>query len=74
MDGITEGSSTSDKCRISGGSGGFNVSVIDQKLFVWGANTAMKMNGAIAGDSATVRKQFTARQWVALIEFCGVET
>ena len=34
----------------------------------------MKMNGAIAGDSTTERKKFTARQWAALIGFCGVET
>ena len=32
------------------------------------------MNGAIAGDSATGRKQFTARQWAVLIGFWGVET
>ena len=43
-------------------------------LFVRGANTAMKMNGAISGDSATGRKKFTARQWTALNGFCGVET
>ena len=34
----------------------------------------MKMNGAIAGDSETGQKKFTARQWEALIGFCGVET
>ena len=34
----------------------------------------MKMNGAIAGDSETGRKIFTARQWEALIGFRGVET
>ena len=43
-------------------------------FFVQGANTAMKMNGAITGDSTTGRKIFTARQWVALIGFFGVET
>ena len=39
-------------------------------FFVRGANTAMKMNGAIVEDSATGQKKFTARQWAALIEFC----
>ena len=39
-----------------------------------GANTAMKMNGTISVDSTTGRKKFTARQWAALIGFCGVET
>ena len=34
----------------------------------------MKMNGAIAGDSTTGQKQFTARQWAALMGFFGVET
>ena len=34
----------------------------------------MKINGAIAGDSETGREKFTARQWTALILFCGVET
>ena len=34
----------------------------------------MKMKGAIAGDSTTGRRKFTARQWAALIGFCGVET
>ena len=34
----------------------------------------MKMNGAIAGDSATEWKKFMARQWAALVGFCGVET
>ena len=29
----------------------------------------MKMNGAIAGDSSTGRKKFTASQWAALIVF-----
>ena len=43
-------------------------------IFVRGANTAMKMNGAIAGDSKTGREKFTARQWATLIGFCGVET
>ena len=39
-------------------------------FFVRCANTAMKMNG----DSTNGRNIFTARQWVALIGFCGVET
>ena len=43
-------------------------------FFVRGANTTMKINGAIAGDSATGRKKFTVRQWAALIGICGVET
>ena len=34
----------------------------------------MKMNVAIVGDIATTRKKFTARQWEALIRFCGAET
>ena len=34
----------------------------------------MKTTGAIAGKSETGRKKFTARQWEALIGFCGVET
>ena len=45
-----------------------------ESFFVQVSNTAMKINGIIAGDSATGRKQFTARQWAALIGFCGVET
>ena len=45
-----------------------------ERIFVRGANTAMKMNGDIAGDSTIGRKKFTARQWEALIGFCGVET
>ena len=43
-------------------------------FFVQGANTTMKMKGAIAGDSVTGQNKFTARQWAALIGFCGVET
>ena len=72
LDGSTEGGSISDKCRISGGSGGFNFSVISRKYFVKGANTAKKMKGAIAGNSEIWRKKFTARKWAALIGFCGV--
>ena len=50
-------------------------SVSQSKSFlVWAANTAMKINGAIVGDSTTGWKKLTARQWVELIEFCGVET
>ena len=45
-----------------------------ESFFVRGSNTAMKMNGAIAVDSATGRNKFTARQRAALIGFCGVET
>ena len=33
----------------------------------------MKINGAIAGDSTNGRKKVTARQWAALIGFCGVK-
>ena len=44
-----------------------------ESCFVQGANIAMKMNGAIAGDSETGRKKLTARQWAALIGFYGVE-
>ena len=68
MAGSTEGDITSDKCRISGDSSGV------ENLFVRGANTVMKTNGTIEGDSETRRKKFTARQWEALIGFCGVET
>ena len=32
------------------------------------------MTGDISDTSATEWKKFTARQWVALIGFCGVET
>ena len=39
-----------------------------------GTNTAMKINGAIAGYSETERKKFTASKWAALIRFCGGET
>ena len=70
----TEGASTSDKCRISIVSSGIDVSVTFQKFFLRGGNTAMKINGAIAGDSETGREKLTARQWTALILFCGVET
>ena len=45
-----------------------------ESFFVQGENTAIKMNGAISGDSATGWKKFTVRQWAALIESCGVET
>ena len=55
MTGSTEVGSTSDKWGISGGSGDINVSVTGQKQIVQGENTAMKMNSAIAGDSATGR-------------------
>ena len=44
-----------------------------ESFFVRGVNTAMKMNGSIAGDSTTGRKKFTSRQCAALIGFCGVE-
>ena len=33
-----------------------------ENVFVRGANTAIKMNGAIAGDSANGRKKFRAMQ------------
>ena len=39
-----------------------------------GANTAMKMNGAIAVDTATDQKKFVARQLSAQIGYFGVET
>ena len=75
MSGSTESGSTSDKCRIVGDSRGVIVSVTGQKIFYMrGVNTAMKMNGTIAGDSTTGRKKLTARQRAALIGFCGVET
>ena len=74
MFGIIEGGSTSDKCGISGGSGGGNVSVTEKNNFVQSANMAMKINGAIAGYSATGKKKITARQWLALIGFLVVET
>ena len=45
-----------------------------ESFFLRGANTAMKMNSAIAGDSKIGRKKFMVRQWAALIGFCGVET
>ena len=45
----------------------------DLNRVAYGGNTAMKINGAIAGDSETGRKKFTARQWAALIGFCGIE-
>ena len=52
-----------------------SISVSQAKiLFLQGANTSMKMNGAIAGDSATGRKKITTMQWAALTEFCGFET
>ena len=58
---ITEGGNTPDKYRIGGGSSGAIVSVTVLKLFVRGAKTAVKMNGAIAVDSTTGRKKFVAR-------------
>ena len=45
-----------------------------KSFFVRGANTAMKIANAIAGNSATGQKKFTARQLTALIGYCGVET
>ena len=44
-----------------------------KSVFVRGANTEIKMNGAIVGDSETGRNKLTARQWSTLIGFCGVE-
>ena len=55
----TEGDNTPDKYRIGGGSSGVIVSVIGQKIFVRGANTAMKTNVAITGDVSTGQKKFT---------------
>ena len=46
----------------------------DEIYFGQVANTAMKMNGAITGDSETGQSRFKARQWAALIVFCDVET
>ena len=43
-------------------------------FFMRGANTAMKINGAIALDSTTGRRKFTARRWSALIGFFSVRT
>ena len=74
MDRSTEGGSTPDKCRICSGISGIVVSVTGQKIFVRGANTIMKMNVDIAGDSATGNNKFIARQWTVLIGFCCVET
>ena len=52
-----------------------SMSVSQAKIFfVRSANTAININGAIARDSETGEKKFMARQWSALIEFCGVET
>ena len=43
----------------------------DEIYFGQVANTAMKMDGAIAGDSATGRKKFTARQiWRKIEKYC----
>ena len=51
-----------------------SMSVSQAKIFfVQGANTEMKMNVAIAENSVTWPKIFTARQWAAQIGFCGVE-
>ena len=74
MAGSTDSGSISDKCSISGVGSSVNVSVIARIFFVRGSNTAMKMNGDIAGDSATGRNKFTARKWAALIGICSVET
>ena len=38
-----------------------SVSQFERFCFVRGANTAMKMNGAISGDSENGRNKFTAR-------------
>ena len=74
MSGSTKVGNTHDKYRIGSGSSGVIVSVTGRIFFVRGANIAIKMNGAIAGDSATGQKKFMARQWAELIGFCGVET
>ena len=74
MTGITEGGNILDKYRIDGGSSGVIVSFTGRKIFLRGANTAMKMNGALAGDLSTGRRKLKARQWAELIGFCGVET
>ena len=45
-----------------------SMSVSQAEIFiVRGANTEIKMNGTISGDSETGQKKFTARQWAALI-------
>ena len=68
------GGNKPDKYRIGSGISSLVFSVTGRKLLVQGANTEMKMNSSIAGDSTTGREKFTARQWEALIGFCGVET
>ena len=42
-----------------------------ERIVVQVENTAMQINGAVAGDSETGRKEFMARKWAALIGFCG---
>ena len=72
--GGTEGGSTSDKCGIIGGIVRVDFSVTAWNIFVQGTNTAMKMNSAISGYSATGQKKLTTRRCAVLIGFCGVET
>ena len=45
-----------------------------ERFFVRGANTEMRMTGAIAGNLETRRKKFMARQCAVLIGFYGDET
>ena len=73
MAGDTAGESTSEKCAISDGISVINVSVAFQDIFVQGANTAMKTNDSISGNSATGWKKFTARQWAVLIFFLNLK-
>ena len=66
VSGSTEGGSTSDKFRIGGGGSGVIVIVTGKIIFVRGANTAMKINSAIAGDSETGRRNSllgSGRRW-----------
>ena len=44
-----------------------------KRFFVQGKNTEMKITGDIVGISATGWNTLTAREWAALIGYCGVE-
>ena len=71
---ISEGVSTSDKCRIDGGSNGVIFSVIVQKLFCARFKYCNENERRYCRKFKPDQKKFTARQLAARIGFCVVET
>ena len=69
-----KGVSTLDKFRISGGSRSVIVSVTRRKLFCVMCKHCIENKRRYCKRFSNWAKKFTARQWAALIGFCGVET